>query len=731
MKKDFKIYGMMCAACAAHVEHAVSMLPSVSFASVSLLTAKMSVEFEGEVAEILAAVKRAGYRAKEIEAGETETLALGEKTRFFPIALSLLLSIVIMYFEMGHMRLPYPTLLLPQRQPILYLSLLILLTAPIVFLNRRYFIGGWRSLLSRAPNMDTLIALGAGAAIVYGLCIFFAFLFFSPDASLAMKAPFASAAMILALVSLGKALEGHAKDKTADAVRALARLMPDTARVQTAEGEKMIAASDLTTAHILILKAGDSIPCDGRVLEGFLSVDESALTGESLPVEKGAGGGVFAGCTVSDGYARIQPTEVGAQTSLSKTVQSVFAAASTKAPIQKTADTISRYFVPAVIAISLMTLAAWLIATKDIGRSLHYAISVLVISCPCALGLATPTAIMCAMGRGAQMGIFIKSAETLEQIGRIGHIIFDKTGTLTEGKMRVLDFTLCEGITKEVLFAVASGIERGSTHPLAAAITEYTKDTEPIAFDKISTLLGKGLFAKNEKSSYEAGNLALMEDCEIETHTFSDFVSKYENQGAAIIYIADAHGPIGAFAIADTPRKDAKHTVCALKEMNLSVSMLTGDALAPAQRTALALGIEDFSFSLCPEEKSEAVRKISEQGGAMMVGDGINDCLPLVQADVGVAIGSGSDIALESADVVIRGEETAEVLRLIRLGRFTLRKIKQNLFWALLYNCICIPLAAGILAPIGISLSPMIASAAMACSSLCVVGNALTIRFYK
>ncbi len=731
MIKNFKIYGMTCSACAAHVEHAVSALPSVSSVSVNLLTATMTADFSCEAEALLTAVRRAGYRAEEIEEGAPAFAESGEKTPILPVFLSLLFSALLMYFEMGHMYLPYPEALIPPRNPFLYLGLLFLLAVPIVFINRRYFIGGLRALFFRAPNMDTLIALGSGAALLYGTGILLAFLFLSPDAALATKAPFASGGMILALVSLGKALEGRAKDKTADAIRALSSLMPDTARIKTADGEQIIPAAELKEEHILILKAGDRIPCDGTITEGFLSVDEAALTGESLPAEKGAGASVFAGCTVADGYALIAPTEVGEKTSLSRTVRKILAAAATKAPIARVADKISRFFVPAVMVIALLTLSVWLIFTGDLSRALHYSISVLVISCPCALGLATPTAITCAMGRGAQTGIFIKNAEVLEELGRIEHAVFDKTGTLTEGKMRVLDFALCEGVEKEVLFSIAGGIECGSAHPLAAAIVNYTKDTAAMEFDRISTFTGKGLFAKKEKSSYAAGNLALMEDCEIETDSILDFVLEYEKKGAAIIYIAEAEGLLGAFAIADTPREDARETVAALKKMGISVSMLTGDAKAPAAHTASSLGIEDFSAALSPESKGEAVRKLSETRRVMMVGDGINDCLPLVEASVGVAIGSGSDIALESADAVIRGEASTDVLRLIGLGRFTLRKIKQNLFWALLYNCICIPLAAGVLAPIGISLSPMIASAAMACSSLTVVGNALTIRFFK
>ncbi|MBP3591261.1 MAG: heavy metal translocating P-type ATPase [Clostridia bacterium] len=730
MKKSYKVYGMMCTACVSHVEHAVSALSFVSSVGVSLLTSSMTVEFEGDESDILTAVKKAGYRAVPMEEGTTVTLEASEKSSLLPLILSLVLSALLMYVEMGHMWLPYPSFLSHTKNPILYLCVLFALAAPIVILNRRYFIGGTRSLLSGAPNMDTLIALGSGSALLYGTGILIAFLFFDPPAILAAGAPFCSGGMILALVTLGKTLEGRAKDKTADAIRALSALTPDTARILVGEEEQTIKTSALTHAHILILKAGDRIPCDGRILEGHLAVDESALTGESLPIEKAVGTAVSAGCTVSDGYAKVTPTQLGEQTSLSKTIRMVSEAATTKAPIAKMADRIGAIFVPCVMALALITLAVWLSVSKNLGEALHHAISVLVISCPCALGLATPTAIMCAMGRGAQMGILIKSAEALEEVGRTTHVVFDKTGTLTEGRMQVLGYTTAEGADKDLLFSVAHGMEAESAHPLAVAITGYTKDTSPIPIDKISTLAGKGLFAKSGKSSYAAGNLGLMEDCEIETGEIEDFVNEYEVRGAAIIYIAEADGLLGAFAIADTPREDAKVTVAALSSMGISVSMLTGDAKAPAAATAEELGITDYRASLTPQDKGEAVGKMAKSHTVCMVGDGINDCLPLVQASVGIAIGSGSDVAIESADVVIRGEQSTDVVRLLRLGRFTLRKIRQNLFWALIYNCICIPIAAGVLVPIGISLSPMMASAAMALSSLTVVTNALTIKLF-
>lgn len=731
MKKSYKVYGMMCTACVSHVEHAVSALSFVSSAGVSLLTSSMTVEFDGDENEILTAVKKAGYRAVPMEEGKSVTLEISEKSSLLPLILSLVLSALLMYVEMGHMWLPYPSFLSHTNNPILYLCVLFALAVPIVILNRRYFIGGTRSLLSGAPNMDTLIALGSGSAILYGTGILIAFLFFDLPTALAAEAPFCSGGMILALVTLGKTLEGRAKDKTADAIRALSALTPDTARILVGEEEQTIKTSALAHTHILILKAGDRIPCDGKIIEGHLAVDESALTGESLPIEKGVGKLISAGCTVADGYAKIAPTNIGEESSLSKTIRMVSEAATTKAPIAKTADRIGAIFVPCVIGLALITLAVWLIVSQNFGEALHRAISVLVISCPCALGLATPTAIMCAMGRGAQMGILIKSAAALEEVGRTTHVVFDKTGTLTEGRMQVLGYAAVKAADKDLLFSVAHSMEAESAHPLAVAIADYTKDSAPIPIDKLSTLAGKGLFAKSGKSSYAAGNLSLMEDCEIETDEIEDFVKEYESRGAAIIYIAEADGLIGAFAIADTPRADAKIAVAELSSIGVSVSMLTGDAKAPAAATAAALGINDYHASLTPQDKGEAVKEMADTHTVCMVGDGINDCLPLVQASVGIAIGSGSDVAIESADVVIRGEKSTDVVRLLRLGRFTLRKIRQNLFWALIYNCICIPIAAGALVPIGISLSPMMASAAMAISSLTVVTNALTIKLFE
>ncbi len=727
MKKNYKVYGMMCTACASHVEHAVLALPFVSSASVSLLTSRLTVEFDGDEEEIFSAVKKAGYRAAKVAEGEISTAINEEKTQVLPVVLSLIFAALLSYFEMGPM-LRLPTIINAEKHPIIYLGVLAALCIPIVILNRRVFLGGIRSLIFGKPNMDSLIALGSGAGLSYGLGIFAAFLFFDPTPSLAMKAPFASAGMILALVALGKTLEGRAKDKTADAIRALASLTPDRACVMEGEKEVTIPTAALTYEHILILRAGDRIPCDGVVIEGHLSVDESALTGESLPAEKGKDASVLAGCSVFDGYAKIRPTQIGEKTSLSQTVRMVSEAAATKAPIAKVADKIGALFVPCIIAISLITLLCHLIITKNFSSALQHAISVLVISCPCALGLATPTAIMCAIGRGAKTGILIKNAAALEALGRLNRIALDKTGTLTQGRMQVLAHITADGIDDATLFSVARSMESKSEHPLALAIFSYTSDADEIPIDKISTLHGKGLFAKSGKRSYAAGNLSLMEDSEIETDEIKNFVKEYEARGAAIIYFAEADGLLGAFAVADTVREDAKETVAALQSMGFSVCMLTGDAPAPARTVAEALAITEYRASLTPEGKSNAIAEFEREGCVCMVGDGINDCLPLTAATVGVAIGTGSEVAVESADIVIRGEQAKDILRLIKLSRLTLRKIKQNLFWALIYNSICIPLAAGVLAPLGITLSPAIASAAMALSSLTVVSNALTLH---
>ncbi len=537
--------------------------------------------------------------------------------------------------------------------------------------------------------------------------------------------------MILALVMLGKTLEGRAKDKTADSIRALSALSPDTVTVLTNGEATSLPIEALTLQHTLLVRTGDRIPCDGVITYGHLSVDESALTGESLPADKGVNEAVSAGCMVTDGVAHIRPTAVGEESSLSQTIRMVSEASATKAPIAKLADRVSAFFVPAVLAVAVVTFVVWLLATGEPSISITHAISVLVISCPCALGLATPTAIMCAMGKGAELGILIKSAEALEYVGRVKTVAFDKTGTLTTGRMSVCDVCTAGDHTKEYLFSVAHAIESQSTHPIAVAVADYTKSCAPFEVLRVSTVPGRGMFAKTANGNLAIGNEAFMEDCEIETDELSDCRNRANARGASLVYVADGDALIGAFAVADTVKDDSVEAIGQLKSLDIRPVMLTGDTPEAARSVADAVQIDTLYASLTPEEKGECIRALSEDERVAMVGDGINDALPLVAADVGIAIGAGSDVAIESGDVVLRGGSMHDTVRLIRLGRYTLKKIRQNLFWALAYNTVCIPIAAGALTFAGITLSPMMASAAMALSSLTVVSNALLIKRFR
>lgn len=731
MKTKFKITGMMCAACAAHVENAVRALPEVNNVAVSLLTASMEVDHAGDVDAIVAAVRHAGYGAKPLAEGEVITIDAPVKKNHLPLIFSLILAALLMYVAMGEMMsLPYPAFLSHMQNPRLNLAVQFFLTIPIVILNYRYFVGGTRSLFAGAPNMDSLIALGAGAAILYGTVIFGMVLFGEPSHTLAMKATFESGGMILALVTLGKTLEGGAKDRTAGAIRALSSLTPDTVCVKRNGEETRIGTAELTLDDTLILREGERIPCDGVILTGNLSVDASALTGESLPAEKKEGDDLSAGCMVFSGYAEVKPLRIGADTSLSETVRMVSEAAATKAPIAKLADRVSAFFVPAVLGIAAVTFLVWMLVSHDVTASVNHAISVLVISCPCALGLATPTAIMCAMGKGAGLGILIKSAEALEEVGRVHRIAFDKTGTLTEGKMQVLDYAVAEGKTKEELFAAASAAERESKHPIALAVSAFTEGTVPYAIEKVSSVVGRGVYVKCREGSFAVGNAAMMEDCDADISALADFSAKAEAEGAAVIYTADGDGLLGAFAVADTPRPESKDAVAQLSKLGIRSVMLTGDAEPAAKHIAKEVGVDECYASLSPAGKGEKIGEIAKTEKVAMVGDGINDALPLVAADIGIAMGCGSDVAIESCDVVLRRDDVRDVVKLVRLGRLTLRKVRENLFWALIYNCICIPIAAGALTSLGVTLSPMMASAAMALSSLTVVLNALTIRFF-
>ncbi|MBR2612018.1 MAG: heavy metal translocating P-type ATPase, partial [Clostridia bacterium] len=479
------------------------------------------------------------------------------------------------------------------------------------------------------------------------------------------------------------------------------------------------------------LRTGDRIPADATLISGEISVDESSLTGESLPLDYKSGGTLICGTVVVDGYGEAVPTALGEDTSLSQTVRMVSEASASKAPIARMADRVSAVFVPAVLLIATLTFALWWIF-GDFGDAVNHAISVLVISCPCALGLATPTAIMCAMGKGATLGILIKNAETLEAVGRCTTVAFDKTGTLTKGEMQVVDVMACGDITKEEMFALTSSIEGTSSHPIAKAIVKYIGDVPERDVGKISVLAGKGIFAKGECGAFAIGNGALMEECDIETDEAQEFARAAESRGASVIYVANLDGLLGAFAVADTPREESAKVMEALEHMHIRTVMVTGDSEPAAKAIGEAVGIGEIYASLTPEGKGEKIGACKADGSIVaMVGDGINDALPLVSADIGIAMGSGTDVAMESCDVVLRSSGLMMVPTLLALGRLTLRKIRQNLFWALIYNSICIPIAAGALSFLGITLEPMMASLAMACSSLCVVCNALLINRFQ
>ncbi len=737
MKQEFHVKGMSCASCSAHVENAVRGLAGVTAVTVSLLTDSMSVEFDGIGAEeIIAAVERAGFGASVMEKGDALALPeekpeAGARRRLW---VSILLTLPLFYLSMGHMLgFPLPDLLAPHTSPYAYLIVQWVLALAVAVVNRRYFRGGFLAILRKSPNMDSLVMLGSGAALLHGTVMILLSLLrgtqFAEEIS--MEVYLEAAAMILTLVSVGKTLEGKAKGKTTAAIRALTALSPDRVRVLRDGGEIEISASDLVVGDIIVLRTGDRIAADGTIVEGSGAADESAITGESIPVDKAVGDTLATGCILCDGALRMRAERVGEDTSLAATVRMVREAAASKAPIARLADRVSAVFVPAVSAVAALTFLAWLFV-GGVGDAFLHAVSVLVISCPCALGLATPTAIMTATGRGAELGILVKSAAALETLGRITTVAVDKTGTVTSGEMTVVHIAAAPGVDEARLRTVAYALESRSAHPIAAAVTEALRGAPDSEADGYSTLPGKGVYAKIGGAHCFAGNAALLEDdMELDLSPLADDTARILAAAATPVYFSEGECVLGVIGVGDTLREDSREAISELHHLGMRVVMLTGDCEASAARVAAETDCDGFRARLLPEDKASAVAELAREGKTLMIGDGINDAPALSAADVGAAIGAGTDVAIASADAVLRRSRLGDAVTMLRLGRAALRNMKQNLFWALIYNAVCIPIAAGALSPLGVTLRPWMAAVAMSCSSLFVVLNALRLRTFR
>ena len=742
MKLKFQVSGMTCAACSARVEKVTSRVDGVRKAEVNLLAGTMQVEAESrDTAErIIRAVRDAGYDAaldgekpKQASQAPAEAAQKEMKVRILGSGISLL---ALMYFTMGHMvGLPLPGWYTGLENAMVAALLQFFLTLPAVYLNRGYYSRGLKALWHRSPNMDSLIAVGSLAALIYGVAALFCIGWGMGHGDWDMveryrqNLYFESAAMILTLITLGKYLETRAKGRTGDAIRSLMDLSPKTAMVRRGEKTLQIPVEQVAVGDVVLVRSGGSIPVDGTVLEGRASVDQSALTGESVPVEKGPGDTVCAATINTEGYLELRADKVGQDTTLAQVIRMVEEAGGSKAPIARLADKIAGVFVPVVMTIAAVTFLAWMLAGQSLEFSLNCAISVLVISCPCALGLATPVAIMVGTGRGAQMGVLFKNAEALENLHHVDTVVLDKTGTLTTGKPQVTDI-LPGSASEGELMQVAAALERKSEHPFARAILERVGDAAfPEAAD-FETLPGRGVAGTVRGLRCYGGNARLMEELRVRVPALPELAT----QGKTPLYFADENQTyLGAIAAADVLKPDSAAAVAAMESLGLEVVMLTGDNAATAQAIAGQAGVRKVISDVLPTDKAEAVRKLRKEGRrVLMVGDGINDAPALVTADVGMALGAGTDIAMESADVVLMGNSLAAVSGAVELSRATIRNIRGNLFWAFFYNTLGIPVAAGALYnAFGLQLSPMLGAAAMSLSSLFVVTNALRLRMFR
>ena len=746
--EQYNVTGMSCAACSARVEKAVKKVPGVTSCSVSLLTNSMGVEGTASPAAILSAVQEAGYGASPKTASaskasdaSTDLDALADhetpKLKRRLIA-SLGFLLVLMYFSMGHMMWGWPLPHWFDGNHVAMGLVQLLLAGIVMVINQKFFINGFKGLIHGAPNMDTLVALGSMASFVWSTYALFAMTRAQVDGNdelvmhYMMEFYFESAAMILTLITVGKMLEARSKGKTTDALKSLMKLAPKTATLVRDGAEVTVAIADVQKGDVFVVRPGENIPVDGVVLEGTSAVNESALTGESIPVDKAVGDKVSAATTNQSGFLRCEATRVGEDTTLAQIIKMVSDAAATKAPIAKIADTVSGFFVPAVISIAVVTTIVWLLLGHELGYALARGISVLVISCPCALGLATPVAIMVGNGLGAKNGILFKTAASLEAAGRTQIVALDKTGTITEGAPRVTDLLPAEGVSETELLTLAAALESRSEHPLAKAVladAEAKAITPPEVTD-FAALPGNGLAAKLNGMGIYAGNAAFIQTKLTLPAALAQQAEKLASEGKTPLFFGGAGRLLGVIAVADTIKEDSPEAIRQLQNMGIRVVMLTGDNQRTADAIGRQAGVDEVIAGVLPDGKEAVIRQLQASGKVAMVGDGINDAPALTRADTGIAIGAGTDVAIDAADVVLMNSKLSDVPAAIRLSRATLRNIHENLFWAFIYNIIGIPLAAGLFIPFGLTLNPMFGAAAMSLSSFCVVSNALRLNLF-
>ena len=757
--EQYNVTGMSCAACSARVEKAVNGVEGVTSCSVSLLTNSMGVEGTADASSIIKAVQDAGYGASKkgsVDSKSSTSVSEYEemiKDRETPLLKKRLIYsvgflVILMYFSMGHMMWNWPVPAFFEHNMIAQGLLQLLLTVVVMVINQKFFISGFKSLWHRSPNMDTLVALGSAAAFVYSTYALFMMTQAQVNGELEAvhgymhEFYFESAAMILTLITVGKMLEARSKGRTTDALKGLLKLSPKTAVVEINGAETEIAIEQVKKGDIFVVRPGESIPVDGIVIEGNSAVNEAALTGESIPVDKEVGSSVSAATVNQSGFLRCEATRVGEDTTLSQIIQMVSDAAATKAPIAKVADRVSGVFVPAVISIAVVTTLVWLIAGQGIGYALARGISVLVISCPCALGLATPVAIMVGNGMGAKNGILFKTAASLELAGRVNVVALDKTGTITNGTPVVTDMILAEGVTEEELLMLAASLEQKSEHPLAKAVNQYAEE-KAVSYKEVAdfqALPGNGLSAVlNGEKLLGGSQKFILEQLKLRAGNEDKEVARMQDRAAALagegktpLFFAKEDRLLGMIAVADVMKEDSREAIAQLRNMGIHVVMLTGDNERTANAIGAKAGVDEVIAGVLPDGKEAVIRKLQEKGKVAMVGDGINDAPALTRADIGMAIGAGTDIAIDAADVVLVKSRLKDVAAAIRLSRATLKNIHENLFWAFFYNVIGIPLAAGVWIPLfGWELNPMFGAAAMSLSSFCVVSNALRLNLLK